>query len=29
MIMGYPGRTTRYLTSYGVDLATSVSTQPL
>ncbi|MCC7030099.1 MAG: S46 family peptidase [Chitinophagaceae bacterium] len=25
MIMGYPGRTTRYLTSYGVDLAINVS----
>jgi hypothetical protein len=25
MIMGYPGRTTRYLTSYGVELATNVS----
>ncbi|MBK7762632.1 MAG: S46 family peptidase [Bacteroidetes bacterium] len=25
MIMGYPGRTTRYLTSYGVDLATNIS----
>ena len=29
MIMGYPGRTTRYLTSYGVDLATSVSNPTL
>jgi len=25
MIMGYPGRTTRYLTSYGVDLAIQIS----
>ncbi len=25
MVMGYPGRTTRYLTSYGVDLAINVS----
>lgn len=25
MIMGYPGRTTRYLTSYGVDLAINIS----
>ena len=25
MIMGYPGRTTRYLTSYGVDLAINVT----
>jgi hypothetical protein len=25
MIMGYPGRTTRYLTSYGVDLAVNVT----
>ena len=25
MIMGYPGRTTRYLTSYGIDLAINVS----
>jgi hypothetical protein len=25
MIMGYPGRTTRYLTSYGVNLATSIT----
>ncbi len=25
MIMGYPGRTSRYLTSYGVDLAINVS----
>lgn len=25
MIMGYPGRTTRYLTSYGVDLAINLS----
>jgi len=29
MIMGYPGRTTRYLTSYGVDLATEVSNPSL
>lgn len=29
MIMGYPGRTTRYLTSYGVDLATSISNPSL
>lgn len=29
MIMGYPGRTTRYLTSYGVDLATNVSNPAL
>ena len=29
MIMGYPGRTTRYLTSYGVDLATSTSNPSL
>lgn len=29
MIMGYPGRTTRYLTSYGVDMATSISNPSL
>jgi hypothetical protein len=29
MILGYPGRTSRYLTSYGVDLATSISNPSL
>lgn len=29
MIMGYPGRTTRYLTSYGVELATGIANPSL